>query len=118
MVFIQTNWTEPFRLAILDVERRGDMELIALMLGLFFGELGGYLLLDRTRTLRFLRWALLLVPLYLVVRALETYATPDHFGFNGIVAFLDLLFALFALLGWGLAALIRAVCRRREREKK
>lgn len=94
------------------------MELIALMLVLFFAEWGGYLLLNRARKLRVLRWALLLVPLYLVVRALETYATPDHFGFNGIVAFLDLLFALFALLGWGLGALIWAFRRRREREMK
>ena len=94
------------------------MELTALMLGLFFAELGGCLLLERTRKLRFLRWALLLVPLCLLLRAWETYAAPDHFGFNGIAAFMDLLFALFALLGWGLAALIQAFRRRREREMK
>ena len=94
------------------------MELTALMLGLLFAELGGCLLLSRSRKLRPLRWALLLVPLYLLVRALETYTTPDYFGFNGIVAFLDLLFALFALLGWGLGALIWAFRRRREREMK
>ena len=41
------------------------MELTALMLGLFFAELGGCLLLNRARKLRVLRWALLLVPLYL-----------------------------------------------------